>query len=222
VPHSGFWQRGSQWLGRCAATGQALPQPHVPGVSISEQWCLTSDPRRYGWHATLKAPFTLADGVTLLDVQAMLQRLCCTLNVCTVVPLKVALMGDFLALVPEGDPVDLRVVVDACVQGLHPLAAPLSPAELTRRRGAGLSPRQDELLLRWGYPHVLEQFRFHFSLTGSLAHVPDTTRLALAQAAQDWFRVDTEAPLHLDAVSLFEEPSPGADFRWLGRTVLGS
>ena len=36
-------------------------------------------------------------------------------------------------------------------------AGPPSEAELARRRAAGLTPRQDELLMRWGYPYVLER-----------------------------------------------------------------
>ncbi len=222
APGSAFWQRGSQWLGRCAATGQSMSQPMVPGVSPRELWCLTRTPRRYGWHATLKAPFRPALGVTQADVLVALRHLAQTLHPVVLPPLTVAMLGDFLALVPKGGQAAVQALADACVQGLHPLAAPLTPAELARRRATGLSPREDELLLAWGYPHVQERFRFHFSLTGSLSHVSDATRQALTQAAQDWFVSDTEWPLCLDALSLFDEPAPGADFRCLCRAELAA
>ena len=64
VPEVGsdWWQAGSQWLGRCAASGALFPPPHIDGVEPAQFQTLTAEPRRYGWHATLKAPFRLASG----------------------------------------------------------------------------------------------------------------------------------------------------------------
>ena len=56
---SAWWEAGSHWLGRCAARGQPLPQPAIDGMPPARQQALTAAPRRYGWHATLKAPFAL-------------------------------------------------------------------------------------------------------------------------------------------------------------------
>lgn len=52
--------------------------------------------------------------------------------------------------------------------GMDEFRAPLTDADIERRRSAGLTPRQDELMLEWGYPYVLEEFRFHLTLTGAL------------------------------------------------------
>ena len=49
-----------------------------------------------------------------------------------------------------------------------PFARPPGAAELERRRKAGLSAAQEKMLLRWGYPYVLDEFRFHLTLTGRL------------------------------------------------------
>jgi hypothetical protein len=54
-------------------------------------------------------------------------------------------------------------------------ALPLTEEELTRRRKAELTPEQDKLLVDWGYPWVLDEFNFHFSLTGSLDSVDAKT-----------------------------------------------
>ncbi len=218
APDSPGWARGSQWLGRCAATGAALAQPPVPGVGADERERLTRAPRRYGWHATLKAPFRLATGLTEADVRDALAHWCARTAPVALPPVRVALLGNFLALVPGHPSPDLQALASACVRDLQPLAAPLTPADLARRRQAGLTPREDELLLQWGYPRVMELFRCHWSLTGALTGVPRPACAALQRAAEAWFA--TEVPQAVDALSLFVEPEPGADFRWLCRVPL--
>ncbi len=217
---SPWWQAGSAWLGRCAARQQALAQPPVPGVPAAEQQRLTAAPRRYGWHATLKAPFALAPEVDLTTLRAGLREVCRSLQPFDLPRLQVTRLDDFLALVPAGESRALHAVEQACVAGLQPLAAPLSHAELQRRRAAGLTPEEDALLLRWGYPYVMERFRFHFSLTGALPGVPEPVVQALHQAATHWFA--PLPPCRMDAVALFAEPHPGADFVLLERVELGA
>ncbi|QEI09252.1 DUF1045 domain-containing protein [Pigmentiphaga aceris] len=231
APDTAWWKAGSSWLGRDAATGQVVSQPLIPGVSMSTQQRLTEAPRRYGWHATLRAPFTLAEDADAVMLQGRLTALCRERR-SFLLPLRVALLGDFLALVPadtagetqDSDNADNTRDSDAlarsCVSHLHALAAPLSPAELARRRASGLTPEQDRLLQRWGYPYVMDQFRLHFSLTGSLRDVAPETIAALQDAAEQWFAA--LPPLRVDAVSLFAEPTPGADFLYLDRMELGA
>ena len=210
-PNSAWWEAGCAWLGRDAASGAALPQPPVPGLAAAEQQALTAAPRRYGWHATLKAPFALTAGAAPATLRERTRLLCGTLAPFTLPPLQVALVDDdFLALVPEGDTAAIDALARACVTGLHDLAAPLPTAELQRRRAAGLSPEEDALLLRWGYPFVLERFRFHLSLTGSLRQADTATVSALRRAAERWFA--DLPPTRVNAVALFSEPAPGADF----------
>lgn len=212
-PDSLAWRNGSRWLGRCAALGQTMPQPAIDGVAPEEFQRLTAAPRRYGWHATLKAPFALAPGVDEAALRQALRTLARSLQAFEMPPLQVARIDDFLALVPmPSDPATARLqeVAAACVQQLQPLAAPLSASELARRRAAGLTPRQDELLQRWGYPFVLESFRFHLSLTGGLAQAAPAT-VARTHAAAQAFFADPQA-IAFDSLALFAEPAPGADF----------
>lgn len=218
APDSAWWKAGSSWLGRDAVTDQALSQPLIPGVSMSMQQRLTAAPRRYGWHATLKAPFALADDADAVMLKGRLTALCRERRPFPL-SLRVALLDDFLALVPDGDTRDIDALARSCVSHLHALAAPLSPAELARRRAAGLTPEEDKLLVRWGYPYVMDQFRLHFSLTGSLRDVAPDTIDALKAAAEQWFA--PLAPMHVDAVSLFVEPTKGADFLFTERMELG-
>lgn len=209
-PDSVWGQAGRDWLGRCARSGQVQAQPPIEGVSAQTQWEMTSEPRRYGWHATLKAPFTLAPGQDLHSLGCWLKLLASRHRAFVLPFLRVQRMDDFLALRPEADCGPLQALADDCVVRLHHLALPLDSAELDRRRRVALSPAQDALLEKWGYPWVLTQFRFHFSLTGKLTSVSDNEHEQLLAAAKQHF--ETLPPCPVDRISLFVEPSRGADF----------
>jgi putative phosphonate metabolism protein len=217
---SAWWRAGSRWLGRCASRLEPLPQAPLPGVPAPELHRLTQAPRRYGWHATLKAPFALAPGVDAEMLRAGLRRLCEDFEPFTMPALKVAMLDDFLALVPEAGSRAIEDIAAACVTRLHPLAAPLTTAEIEHRRAAGLTQEEDALLLRWGYPFVLERFRFHLSLTGTLRDAAPSIVQAIQDAARERF-ADFPAG-RFDTLSLFAEPKPGADFVLVEQMELGA
>lgn len=216
------WLAGSHWLGRCAALLQPMQQLDIHGVASDELARLTAAPRRYGWHATLKAPFALGPGVDWLTLHHAVQTLASTLRPFSMPPMQVQRIDDFLALVPMASHpanADIAAAAAACATQLQPMAAPLSEGDLVRRRAAGLTPRQDELLQQWGYPFVLEEFRFHMSLTGSLAGANDEV-VELVQDAAEQFFADLP-PLRFTSLALFAEPTPGADFVLLDHLEMG-
>ncbi|WP_144113364.1 DUF1045 domain-containing protein [Paraburkholderia sp. BCC1886] len=205
---SAWWQVGSAWLGRDAQSGEPCvpPQPADLARPLTE---LTGAPRRYGWHGTLVAPFRLAAGVTQ---QQLLQtaRDWARTRAAFALPVTAASLGDFVALRPahpQGD-ADMRELAGNALQTLDALRAQPSSADLARRLAAPLSERQRELLLAWGYPYVFEEFRFHMTLSSSLADA-DTRAVLLA-----WWeaRLPDLGPLVVDQVALFVEPEPGAPF----------
>lgn len=209
-PESAWGLAGSEWLGRCAARHVAVAQPVSPGQDAATWSRLTAEPRRYGWHATLKPPFQLARGHTLDGLRQALRNLAGSWPAFDLPPMQVSLLSDFLALQPQSRDARLHDLAAACVTQLHPFAQPLDDAMLQRRRQVPLSPEHDALLRRWGYPWVLQAFRFHFSLTGPLRDVGHDIREALRQAAQAKF--SALPPCRFDRLSLFAEPEPGADF----------
>lgn len=221
APDSAWWEAGSRWLGRCALRRELLPQPRVPGLAPGEQLRLTAAPRRYGWHATLRAPFALTSGVDLLALRTGLRTICQDLHPFDIPPLQVVQLGNFLALVPgDGDVVaDIDAVARACVIGLQPYAAPPGADELARRRADGLSLEEDALLTRWGYPYVMQRFRFHLSLTGPLRETPTSAAHALRDAAMELF--GALGPCRFESVALFAQPADGADFVLLEHVQLG-
>ncbi|MDZ7603687.1 MAG: DUF1045 domain-containing protein, partial [Hoeflea sp.] len=66
----------ASWIGRDAATGKPVQQPDFDGMGADELAGITGPARRYGFHATLKAPFRLADGVNERDLLQTMDRFC--------------------------------------------------------------------------------------------------------------------------------------------------
>lgn len=206
-PDSAFWRAGSGWLGQDAHSGLQVLPPHAPGLD-AEAWAeLTAVPARYGWHATLKAPFSLRAGVdeaALLARTAALARRFQPFEL----SLEVAWLADFLALRPMAPPPDLAELAAACVIELEALADRESP---WKTRG-GLDARQEQLQRRWGYPYVFEQYRFHLTLSGRLTQDSAEGR-ALEQAARRHFAAFARA--RVDGVAVFVEAAAGEPFRYL-------
>jgi hypothetical protein len=98
------------------------------------------------------------------------------------------------------------------VTALEGFRAPLEPGERVRRLKAPLTDRQIELVDRFGYPYVLEQFQLHMTLTDRLA---EERQQEIVAAARDWFAPELTAPIRLDRLVLFHEPEPGVAFRRL-------
>jgi putative phosphonate metabolism protein len=199
-PQGALSSFGARWLGWDARIGTEVPHFTLPGLAAA-----TETPRRYGFHATLKPPFRLAPGQSRAALERAVAAFAATCPPAEAAGLALARLGSFLALLPEGDAGAIARVAAGCVTGLDAFRAPLTEAELARRRVARLSPAQEAHLQRWGYPHVLDQFRFHMTLTGRL---PAQERAAWqAQAAQ--LLPPLPRPFRLDRVSLMGERPDG-------------
>lgn len=160
---SAFASFGAAWLGWDAEKGLTVPQPGPPRFPVPVA-NLTARPRRYGFHATLKAPFRLRATKEAAALSSAVHRLAARLAPFDAPPLQLAWMRRFIALVPSGPCAQLSDLGACCVEGLHDFAVRPPEAELNRRR-PGLTPRQDQLLEQWFYPYVFDQFRFHLTLT---------------------------------------------------------
>ena len=201
---------GSHWLGRDEHHNSKLVQPKMAEIDAATFASLTQEPRRYGFHATLKAPFRLVHGVNEQALMVQLGTLARTLKPILLSPLGVAAPGNFLALVPTTISDDQGAIAAACVTHLDDLRAPLSKAELARRHATPLDSREMQLLDQYGYPYVLERFRLHFTLTGP-AEPALIQRVANAVAPQ-LAQLNADVPLWLDRLCLFVERAPGNMF----------
>lgn len=210
-----LWQLASRWLGRDAATGQRLQQPRIGGFSPTHLAEITADAARYGFHATLKAPFVLAPGCTPDDLAARIEAFATARAAFRAPPLALGVLGGFIALVLERPSPAFQALADASVAQFDDFRCLPAAAEIERRRAAGLTPRQDQLLTRWGYPYVFEAWQFHMTLTGPL----DTGERARVQAALDEYLKPalTDGDWAVDAICLFRQENRGAPFRLWAR-----
>ncbi|MEX0316482.1 MAG: DUF1045 domain-containing protein [Ruegeria sp.] len=176
-PADADWARfGAAWLGWDMDTGTEIAHPQVDRLDVP---AITATPRKYGLHGTLKPPFRLAEGQSLPPLQDACAALAATCAPVTLAGLKIARLGRFLALRPLGDTSGLNALAAASVRELDGFRAPASDTELARRRASGLTPAQEQNLSQWGYPYVMDDFRFHITLTGRL----DKPTLAQVQTA---------------------------------------
>lgn len=163
-----LWTFGSGIIGYDAASGADVPSTPLAGHGGLEWAELTSDPRRYGFHATLKPPFELADGYTPGSLIAAVSAFASREAPVLIPRLVVRPIGRFIALVPDVAHPALERFAGRVVAELDPYRAALSPEDRARRRPDRLTARQVEYLDRWGYPYVFEEFRYHMTLTGQV------------------------------------------------------
>ncbi len=195
-----------RWLGRNAFTGAPLAQPATDGLDVA---ALTADPRRYGFHATLKAPFTLAEGRSEAELLAEIGRFVSDAEPFDIPEVVLGRLGSFFALVP-GDHCDaLQSFAGEVVRRFERFRAPLTSADIARRKPDELSTAERQNLVQWGYPYVFDEFRFHMTLTGRVA---TERRDAVESVLREHFAEFHGRPLPVAGLALFREPSRGADF----------
>lgn len=208
---------GAELLGYDGYTGDELPFP-ADALRIAPDWRdVTADPRKYGFHATLKAPMVLASGKTEAELMAACAAFAAKPRPIPAIRPVVDSISGFIAVVPA-EPVDaLQQLAADCVREFDSFRPPLTAEDRARRRPDKLSERQRDYLDRWGYPYVMEEFRFHMTLTGRL----DAERRGpIMEMLRDRF-----APLKLDAltidrIALFRQDDATANFRIVAEWAL--
>jgi Protein of unknown function (DUF1045) len=219
---SDLWRFGSDVIGRDALNGASCEGFCLEGYPPESWRNMTSDPRRYGFHATLKAPFPLRLDLDVADLYDVVDEFARKHSPFDAGELKVGFIKAgrglaFVALKPEGALNELRSFEAGVVRGLDKLRAPLVEGGREYRGAERLTPRQAYYLHAWGYPYVLDEFDPHFTLTNAIPHADRVARLL------EWefgLRVPSRA-LHVDALTLFGQNEPGGEFRILRRFPLG-
>lgn len=199
---------GAAILGYDAASAADVPFLVPDGA---DDWAAaTAEPRKYGFHATLKAPFRLAADRTPADLTAAVAAFAARAAPVVLDGLAVTTIGPFCALTPVGDPTALADLASRAVIAFEPFRAPMTPEDRERRLKSPLSPRQIRHLDAYGYPYVHEDFRFHMTLTGPL-HADIRERVHAGLAAAYAARV-VDGPVAVDQIVVFRQ-APGERFR---------
>ncbi len=210
---------GAELLGYDAYTGNELPFPH-DALHVAPDWRdISADPRKYGFHATLKAPMALVSGRTEPELMAACAAFAGKARPLPVIRPVVDSISGFIAVIPA-EPVDaLQRLAADCVRDFDSFRAALSEEDRARRRPEKLSERQRDYLDRWGYPYVMEEFRFHMTLTGRLDAERRGPILAMLRERFAALGIGT---LVIDRIALFRQDDAKARFRIVGEWVLVS
>lgn len=176
---------GANWLGWDVEKAAIVPHPDIN--ELPEPLAdLVATPQKYGFHGTLKAPFRLCDKQSLTDLKRALKIFSDQHRPFTIGKMHVARLGNFVAIVQKSPSQEFAEFAADIVRRFDGYRAPLSDQDIAKRRKANLTPRQDELMLKWGYPYIFEEFKFHLTLTGKLSEqnaqiVCDKLTIHLAQ-----------------------------------------
>lgn len=205
---SGLYRFGASILGYDCYNGEACA--FFEGAEV--EWPdFTREPRVYGFHATLKPPFHLADGYGEASLARAIKEFAADRAAVLIGELAVRELGSFVALVPPTPRPLLNGLAEACMRELDRFRAPMSKLERERRMTPGLSDRQIVNLARWGYPYVCEDFRFHMTLTGAL---PVQKRVrALRLLCEKYEQMPGVAPVTVDQIVIARQSEAGLPFQ---------
>jgi putative phosphonate metabolism protein len=216
-PGSDLDRFGATLLGYDASSGNDLPFPDGIPQSVPDWLEMTRDPRKYGFHATLKGPLALASGKSEAELLAACESFAGTPRAIPAIRPVVDSISGFIAVVPAGPSAELARLAADCVREFDSFRAPLTPEDRTRRNPSSLTARQCEYLDRFGYPYVLEDFRFHMTLTGRL---DAGRRQPVLTMLRDRFSTLGLQTLDIDRIAVCRQDAADSRFRILGQFVL--
>lgn len=208
---------GAELLGYDARAASELPFPDEALVAAADWHDISADPRKYGFHARLKAPMALAPGRTEAELMAACATFADKTRPIPVIRPIVDSISGFIAVVPA-EPVDaLQQLAADCVRDFDGFREALTAEERARRKPGKLSERQRDYLDRWGYPYAMEEFRFHMTLTGRLDSERRGPILEMLRGRLAVLGLDT---LTIDRIVLFKQDDTEARFHIIGEWAL--
>ena len=213
-PASPLGRFGRAWLGDAASVTLSLE-----AISPDRLREITAAPRHYGFHATLKPPFALADGCRIDDLERAVGDFAGARRPFAAPPLTLNTLAGFIALMLGRASDEMTALAADCVQAFDRFRRPADPAGIDRRRAAGLTPRQARHLVDWGYPYVMDDFRFHMTLTGRL---DEPERSAVLDGLRPLVEPLCHAALEVGAVALFAQSDRARPFHLCQRYPLAA
>ena len=169
VPKGELAKFGRAWLGWDCHKGQYISSENAVSEPLADREYFTKKPRKYGLHATLKAPFRLQTTQNEPALRSAFHGFCNHQKPAASGNLTLSEQGGFISLRPQRQSAALFELGKNCLEAFDPFRAPLDQNDLNRRRNARLSPRQNDFLHQWGYPYVLQEFQFHITLSSRLS-----------------------------------------------------
>ncbi|WP_314948968.1 DUF1045 domain-containing protein [Bradyrhizobium cosmicum] len=210
---------GAELLGYDPYTGEEVSFPRE-ALDVAPDWReVTTDPCKYGFHGTLKAPMALTPGKSEAELIAACAAFAEKARPIPMIRPVVDSISGFIAVIPAEPVGALQELAADCVRDLDAFRPALSAQDRARRKPEQLSERQRGYLDRWGYPYVMEEFRFHMTLTGRL----DAERRGpILEMLRTRFAALGLETLAIDRIALFKQDDAKARFRIIGEWPLKS
>ena len=202
-PESEIALRAAAWLGRDVYGNKSSMPIAMAGLTEQRQLELVCTPAHYGFHATIKPPFQLKQRKSIESLKLKLRQFADGWQRFVLPPLEVSFMHDFFCLRPTSPCLPLTKMAAEVTHYFDDFRKPLSNGDLEKRRQVGLSPRQELLLRTWGYPYVLEEYRFHLTLTGKV--INEGEKKLLENELRRHFHPEICTDVMMDSLSLFME-----------------
>ena len=218
--NSDLYRFGAAFLGFDCYSGDELVHPDDAGLDAREWTEVTREPRKYGFHATLKAPFHLLPSFTEADLTAELHRFAALPRARPAIGPAIRSLGRFIAIVAGEPSANVDRLAADCVMAFDRFRRPLSSQEKAKRLGAGLTEGQIRNLDRWGYPYVLDDFRFHMTLTGPIDAGRRGVILTLLQGRFN--RINGSSALPITRLVLVRQDAPSTPFRVVHQVELSA
>ena len=218
TPFTELHSLGSTWLGRDSASGKIIEQPAISGIASERFFELTKSARHYGFHATLKPPFQLKHETSLTLLKHALRRVCGDTSP-FYIKLDVSTLDKFFALMLSKPNPKIQSLAEIMVREIDAFREPLSKEELLIRRSKCLTPSQDENLIKWGYPYVFSEFRFHMTLTAKIQLSKE--QAIIYDAIQKHFSKSLKKRIKIEYACLFHQTNRQAPFFLVDQFKLG-
>ena len=178
---------------------------------------LLRTPKRYGFHATLKAPFRLREGRGERELMEAVEALAAEhapLSLGLLVPKE---LGSFITLQQSLPNPAVDELAFTVVRDLDLFRQPLTEEEQDRIFGKGISRQQKANVFTWGYPYVGDDYIFHMTLTSIMA--PHEIAPWKAKVLE-WGMDHLSEPVVLRDLCVFAQPSEEEPFRLIERFAL--
>lgn len=203
-------QFGCAWLGRDAASNRWFEPAGIPGLSKQQVADMIKTPAHYGFHGTLKPPFSLESPDQESGLICDIKELASQHVPFLLPPLQLFHMGAYIALMPHHGSLRLERLADQCVRFLDAYRKPETESRMNMRRKAGLNSRQEDYLVNWGYPYVLKEFRFHLTLVGPIEN--EETRQHVYKALENRLKPAFLNDVMVDSICLFVQENRKSPF----------
>ena len=121
-------------------------------------------PAKYGFHATLKAPFRLKRNVKTKNFYDVISHIAAQHSRFKIQGLKIVYSKKFTFITSRKPNKLLINLENDLVKHLDTFRAELNKKEIKKRIPDSLTFKQNKYLKEWGYPFVFDQFKFHMTL----------------------------------------------------------